>query len=137
MTQDRRGRLRHPLDSLSVRLKVKRSLFNTEWVAVRPLAYSRNKLTLKTDEIMRVGDRIQVSLHLRLDFGDVLIDEAEAIVDSLEKDCSCFNYQTTFDQASRRMRRAEVQQGLTRMENLLDRYRDILQKMQGTATTPP
>src|SRR5690606_40990685 len=86
MTQDRRGRLRHPLDSLSVRLKVKRSLFNTEWVAVRPLAYSRNKLTLKTDEIMRVGDRIQVSLHLRLDFGDVLIDEAEAIVDSLEKE---------------------------------------------------
>jgi len=120
-----------------VRLKVKRSLFNTEWVAVRPLAYSRNKLALKTDEIMRVGDRIQVSLHLRLDFGDVLIDEAEAIVDSLEKDCSCFNYQTTFDQASRRMRRAEIQQGLTRMENLLDRYRDILQKMQGTATTPP
>ena len=130
---ERRRRPRFPLENLRIHLRVKRGLFSREWVAVKPFDFSRTGVGFKTDELLTPGEHIVVSLRLELEFGDVLVEEADGIVRHSEKECSCFNYGVEFDLSSRRMKREEIQYSLSRMEVLLERYNDILLKMQGVS----
>lgn len=130
MKEERRRQPRYPLDKLKVHLRMRRGLFNHEWVSVKPIDYSRSGVGFKTDEVLGVGDSVMISIRLVLEFGDVVIDEAPSIVRHAEKECSCFNYGVQFDLESRRMKREEVQQGLVRIESLLERYKGIQERMR-------
>jgi hypothetical protein len=134
MVQERRESSRYPLDNLKIHLRVKRGFLSREWVEVKAIDFSRTGLGFKTDEIMATGDLVVISIHLHLDFGDVVIQEVEGVVRHIQKECSCFNYGVEFDFNSRRMKKENVQYGLARIEVLLERYRDILTKMHNASS---
>jgi hypothetical protein len=77
---------------LLMRVKVKRSLFNSEWVNIKVLNLCTSSCLIKTDEDFETNDIISLSLKFSCHPSPVVIDSLYAQVISKTKECSCYLY---------------------------------------------
>ena len=77
---------------LMMRVKVKRSIFNSEWVDIKVLKLCTGSCLIKTDEDFETSDIINLSLKFSCRPTPIVIDSLYAQVISKTKECSCFLY---------------------------------------------
>ena len=93
-------------------------LLKKEWIPVVPFNYSRQGMSIQTDEIYNIGDEVSLSLTLHKDNIEIAIPLLRANVRYKEKHHSRFNYGVEFYFVSK-SEKLSLDEDLMRIEQAL------------------
>ncbi|MDX1588711.1 MAG: PilZ domain-containing protein [Oleiphilaceae bacterium] len=93
--------------------------------------FTRTGLSLITRRPLKEGERLRLTLRLRLDHGEIVQRGVVAIVRNQKPQQDGYRYGLLFDfQANHRMRALKTQARLGRMEGILDRMAQLASRHQ-------
>lgn len=115
------------IPDLTIRVKVRRGFLKSEWVDVKSYMLNRKHCIIKTDELFSLNSKINISLRLKLEPTDLVIDSLSATVLKQKKECSCFFYYLELnDENTKNANSAESPIG--RLVSLIDKKQLINKK---------
>lgn len=112
-------------------VKVRRTLFHSEWVEVYPFDFSRYGSGIQTDEQFEVGETIVLTLSLEMEAGSIYLDSVPAIIRHKIKHHSRFNYGVEFDYSARVLSKAATIADLEHIENILKKHCELQARING------
>lgn len=123
--QERRRRERLPFIQMDARVKVRRNLFSNRWIDVSVSDFNRLGMAIVGDHGFREGDKIQFSLRLNTEVGDITVEQAQAIVRNsrVGDDGTVFGLEFVENQ------KGGVAESLGRIESVLSRFKAVTQRM--------
>lgn len=124
---ERRREQRLPWVSMDARVKVRKGLIGSAWVNVDVVDYNRLGIGVVSGEaILKPDSRVQVSLRLNTDVGEITIDQVTASVrHSLTDEHGYFfglEFGTDLPQST--------SETLARIEGILDRHQNLTEKIR-------
>lgn len=128
---ERRRKPRVPWIRFKSEVKIRRTLFYSEWVEVYPFDFNRYGTGVQTDEQFEVGETIVLSLSLEMEAGSIYVDTVPAIVRRKQKHHSRFNYGVEFDYSSRVLGKSSVISDLEHIESVLKKHCDLQARING------
>jgi hypothetical protein len=123
------------IPDLFIRVKIRRGFLKKEWVDVKSYLLDKTHCLIKTDEIFPLNEKIVLSLRLKLEPIDLVIDSINATVLKKKKECSCFFYNLEFDENSLKAPPA-TESPLVRLETLIKRKQLINKKVLDLSQSP-
>ena len=125
--KERRREQRLPWVSMDARVKVRKGLIGSTWVDVEVVDYNRLGIgVVASDEILKPESRVQVSLRLNTEVGDITVDQVAADVRHAQMDEHGHFFGLEFDK--------ELSQGISesleRIEGILNRHQGLAEKIQ-------
>ena len=118
------------VEPLQVLLKIRRGIMSHEWVKVQVLQFSSDGMVVRTDEELAIGGKSLFSIKLAMDFGDISIPKIEAVAQSREKVCSCFDYPVKFAFGNAKVGKDHLTKSVDKINALLSSYHSLVNKMK-------
>ncbi|SRR5690606_27425306 len=129
--EDRRIARRYPAVELKASLRVKKGLFNENWVPITAVDYNRRGLAIETDVALQAEESILLALELVMDMGTIQIDKLAAVIRYCQPRGNQYRYGVEFDfEGPRFMRAPQMETQLVRIEGLLERNRQITTRIR-------
>ncbi|MCP5209143.1 MAG: PilZ domain-containing protein [Hahellaceae bacterium] len=130
MSQERRRRSRLPWANLEAKIKIKKSLFASTWLDVRPFDFSVLGVGLKTTQPFEKGDVIVISFRLALDMGEIVLDDLPGIIRHKVDKAGMYSYGVEFDASAKITNKEETRQQLDRIEAILRKHAEIVDRIK-------
>ncbi|MEQ6885086.1 PilZ domain-containing protein [Salicola sp. Rm-C-2C1-2] len=125
--KERRREQRLPWVSMDARVKVRKGLIGSTWVDVEVVDYNRLGIgVVASDEILKPDSRVQVSLRLNTEVGDITVDQVAASVRHAQTDENGYFFGLEFDKEPSQ----STNESLERIEGILNRHQGLAEKMQ-------
>ena len=115
------------IPELTIRVKVRRGFLKSEWVDVKIYSLDETNCIIKTDELFPLNSKVTISLRLKLEPIDLVIDSLNATVLKQKKECSCFFYHLEFSGDSAKSN--SIESPIARMVNLVNKKQQINKKV--------
>lgn len=123
------------IPDLSIRVKVRRGFLKSEWVDVKTYSLDETSCIIKTDELFPLNSKITISLRLKLEPTDLVIDSLGSTVLKQKKECSCFFYDLQLNTDS--IKGTSSESPIVRMVNLVNKKQQINKKVLDLTQTAP
>lgn len=124
---ERRREQRLPWVTMDARVKVRKGLIGSAWVDVEVVDYNRLGIgVVSGEEILKAESRIQVSLRLNTEVGEITVDQVAAIVRHAQTDEHGYFFGLEFEKDLSE----NVGETLERIEGILNRHQDLTAKVQ-------
>lgn len=127
---ERRKRKRLPWLNLEAKLKVKKSLFSSAWLEVRPFDYNKFGMGIMTIHDLELGDKINISLRLDLEVGEIVIEDLIGVIRYKSPKMGLNSFGLEFDSDSKIFKKQETQEHLERIEQILAKHAELVEKLQ-------
>ncbi|BES71471.1 hypothetical protein RE428_24890 [Marinobacter nanhaiticus D15-8W] len=124
--RERRRRERLPFIQMDARVKVRKGLFSKKWLEVQVMDFSRLGMAIVSDEEFKEGDKLQFSLRLNTEVGDITVEQAEALVRNSRVADDGTIYGLEFEESQK----ASVGDSLGRIENVLTRFKAVTDRIR-------
>ncbi|ARU56349.1 hypothetical protein OLMES_2286 [Oleiphilus messinensis] len=128
--QDRRRRQRLPWVNLSAKVKIKKTMFSSIWMEVKPFDFNQLGMGMTTTGQFEIGDTLAMTLVLNLDVGEMVVEDLPAIVRRKEQKAGLIHYGVEFDQSARFFKKAENVNNLDKLEQMLSRHSKIVDRIK-------
>ena len=124
---ERRREQRLPWVSMDARIKVRKGLIGSAWVDVEVVDYNRLGIgIIAADDLLKPDSKVQVSLRLNTEVGEITVDQVAASVRHSQTDEHGYFFGLEFEKAP-----AEgVRESLQRIEGILNRHQGLAEKVQ-------
>ena len=124
---ERRRRQRLPWVSMDARVRVRKGLIGMSWVNVQVIDYNRLGMGIVTDEeILRPDSRIQISLRLGPEIGDITVDQVPAQVRHAAGHEQGYFFGLEFEEDVGK----GVVESLERIEGILNRHQNLAERLR-------
>ncbi|TDT41345.1 PilZ domain-containing protein [Halospina denitrificans] len=124
---ERRRQQRLPWVSMDARVKLRKGLIGSTWISVNVVDYSRLGIGIVTEEeVFKPDSRVQVSLRLGTEVGELTVDQVSAHVRHSEPHENGHFYGLEFDEDPGK----GVTESLERIEGILNRHQNLTERMQ-------
>ncbi|MGM0434909.1 MAG: PilZ domain-containing protein [Pseudomonadota bacterium] len=124
---ERRREQRLPWVSMDARIKVRKGLIGSAWVDVEVVDYNRLGIgIIVADELLKPDSRVQVSLRLNTEVGEITVDQVAASVRHSQTDEHGHFFGLEFEKEPSQ----GVQESLQRIEGILNRHQGLAEKVQ-------
>ena len=124
---ERRREQRLPWVSMDARVKVRKGLIGSAWVDVDVVDYNRLGIGVVSGEsILKPESRVQISLRLNTEVGEITVDQVSAIVRHSQTDEHGYFFGLEFEKDLSQ----SVSERLERIEGILNRHQDLSAKVQ-------
>lgn len=124
--KERRRRQRLPRLQLEARMRVRKGLLSNDWMEVNVADYNQLGIGIITDHPMKTGDRLQLSLRLATEVGDITINKVAATIRHTETKDAETHYGLEFESVGQ----GDTQENLVRIEGILARYAAVAERIQ-------
>ena len=131
MSDERRQKPRLPWIKFNSKVKVRRSIFSSEWIDIVPFDYSKYGMGIQTDEIFDLDDTVSLSISLEMEVGAVEINLVSGVVRYREKHHSRFNYGIEFDYSSKALSKGNTKGELEHIEQVLTKHEQMKERLEG------
>lgn len=124
---ERRREQRLPWVSMDARIKVRKGLIGSEWVDVEVVDYNRLGVgIIAADDLLKPDSRVQVSLRLNTEVGEITVDQVAASVRHAQTDEHGYFFGLEFEKEPPQ----GVRESLERIEGILNRHQGLAEKVQ-------
>ncbi len=123
------------IPDLTGQVKVRRGFLKSEWVDVKIYSLAEKSCIIKTDELFPLNNKVTISLQLKLEPTDLVIDSLNPTVLKQKKECSCFFYHLEFN--SDTTKATSVESPIARMVDLVNKKQQINKKVFDLSQTTP
>lgn len=124
---DRRRQQRLPWVSIDARVKLRKGLIGSTWISVNVVDYNRLGMGIVTDEeVLKPDSRVQVSLRLGTEVGDLTVDQVTAYVRHSRPHEQGHFFGLEFEEDPGK----GVVESLERIEGILDRHQNLAERLQ-------
>ncbi|MGM0450483.1 MAG: PilZ domain-containing protein [Pseudomonadota bacterium] len=124
---ERRREQRLPWVSMDARVKVRKGLIGSAWVDVEVVDYNRLGIgVIAGEDILRPDSRVQVSLRLNTEVGEITVDQVSASVRHAQTDEHGYFFGLEFEKDLPQ----NASETLERIEGILNRHQDLTAKVQ-------
>jgi hypothetical protein len=120
-----RRRERFPFIQMDARVQVKKGLMSKEWSTINVQDFSRLGVAFMGDVSFSEGDRIQLSLKLTTEVGNIVVERASAVVKNTRPIDGGKIYGCEFGDNNKE----SVVDGLNRIESVVSRFRQVSERM--------
>ena len=124
--RERRRRERLPFIQMDARVKVRKGLFSNKWLEVNVLDFSRLGMAIVSDHEFKEGDKLQFSLRLNTEVGDITVEQADSLVRNSRVADNGTIYGLEFDGDHK----ASVGDSLGRIESVLTRFKAVTDRIR-------
>jgi len=126
MTAERRGRQRLPWVSMGAWVKVRKGLLSSHWVDVEVVDFSSQGLGLITDLPFKEEERLQLSLKLGTEVGELVVNKVTGLVRHSQPHDkgTMFGLEFEADQGE------DVTKSLERIEGILIRHQKLADRLR-------
>ena len=122
---ERRRRKRLPWISMQARVRVKKSLFSSDWVSVEVADYNSLGMGIRPDQALAKSlekqETIQISLRLETEVGEIVADGVAAKVRHVAEEGGASFVGLEFEQGVK----ASLKESLERIESILNRHQQL------------
>ncbi len=126
---ERRRRKRLPWLNLEAKLRVKKSMFSSAWLEVRPFDYNQLGMGVITIHELDMGDKINISLKLDLEVGEIVIEDLIAVIRHKSAKNGLNTYGLEFDTDTKTFKKPETQSHLEKIEQILAKHAELVEKL--------
>lgn len=123
---ERRRRQRLPRLQLEARIRVRKGLLSNEWMEVDVADFNQLGIGIVTAHPLKTGDRVQLSLRLATEVGDITVNKVSAAIRHTESRDAVKHYGLEFESGGR----GDAQDNLVRIEGILARYAAVAERIQ-------
>ncbi len=124
---ERRREQRLPWMSMDARVKVRKGLIGSAWVDVDVVDYNRLGIgVISGEDILKPHSRVQVSLRLNTEVGEITVDQVTASVRHAQTDEHGYFFGLEFEKDLSQA----VGETLERIEGILNRHQDLAARVQ-------
>lgn len=123
---ERRRRQRLPRLQLEARIRVRKGLLSNEWMEVDVADFNQLGIGIVTAHPLKTGDRVQLSLRLATEVGDITVNKVSAAIRHTETRDEAKHYGLEFESGGR----GDAQDNLVRIEGILARYAAVAERIQ-------
>ena len=124
---ERRREQRLPWVSMDARIKVRKGMIGSEWVDVEVVDYNRLGVgIIAADDLLKPDSRVQVSLRLNTEVGEITVDQVAASVRHAQTDEHGYFFGLEFEKEPPQ----GVRESLERIEGILNRHQGLAEKVQ-------
>lgn len=124
---ERRREQRLPWVSMDARIKVRKGLIGSAWVDVEVVDYNRLGIgIIAADDLLKPDSKVQVSLRLNTEVGEITVDQVAASVRHSQTDEHGYFFGLEFEKDPSE----SVRESLQRIEGILNRHQGLAEKVQ-------
>lgn len=124
---ERRREQRLPWVSMDARIKVRKGLIGSAWVDVEVVDYNRLGIgIIAADDLLKPDSKVQVSLRLNTEVGEITVDQVTASVRHSQTDEHGYFFGLEFEKNPSE----GVRESLQRIEGILNRHQGLAEKVQ-------
>ncbi|MFO7788100.1 MAG: PilZ domain-containing protein [Halospina sp.] len=124
---ERRREQRLPWVSMDARIKVRKGLIGSAWVDVEVVDYNRLGIgIIAAEDLLKPDSRVQVSLRLNTEVGEITVDQVAATVRHCQTDEHGYFFGLEFEKEPSE----GVRESLQRIEGILNRHQGLAEKVQ-------
>lgn len=124
--RERRRRERLPFIQMDARVKVRKGLFSNNWLEVQVMDFSKLGMAIVSDQEFKEGDKLQFSLRLNTEVGDITVEQAEALVRNSRVADNGTIYGLEFADSQK----ASVGDSIGRIESVLTRFKAVTDRIR-------
>lgn len=124
--RERRRRERLPFIHMDARVQVKKGLFSKQWLEVQVSDFSKLGMAIVSDHEFKEGDKLQFSLRLNTEVGDITVEQAEAVV----RNSRVADDGTIFGLEFSSGHKESVSESLGRIESVLTRFKAVSDRIR-------
>ncbi|WP_148862766.1 PilZ domain-containing protein [Marinobacter fonticola] len=124
--RERRRRERLPFIQMDARVKVGRGFFSNHWTEVQVNDFSKLGMAIVSDHEFKEGEKLQFSLRLNTEVGDITVERAEALVRNsrVGDDGTIYGLEFPGNQ------KTSIGESLGRIESVLTRYKAVSERIR-------
>lgn len=126
---ERRRRKRLPWISMQARVRVKKTLFSSDWVAVDVADYNSLGMGIRPDQALAKSlqkqESIQISLSLETEVGDITAEGVAAKVRHIAEEGGSSFVGIEFEKGAK----TSVKESLERIESILNRHQQLADRI--------
>ncbi len=131
---ERRRRKRLPWLSMQARVRVKKSILASEWVAVEVVDYNSLGMGIRPDQglaqSLQKQGTIQLSLRLDTEVGEITADRVNAKIRHVADEAGAIFVGIEFEKGGK----ASVKEALERIESILNRHQQLAQRISADSS---
>lgn len=124
--RERRRRERMPFIQMDARVKVRKGLFSKNWLEVQVSDFTGLGMAIVSNHEFKEGDKLQFSLRLNTEVGDITVEQAEAVVRNSRVADNGTIYGLEFADGQK----SSVNESLGRIESVLTRFKAVTDRIR-------